>query len=69
MLFNNQDFAMDQSSTIMGDGNYVDQDMNIDINMGVNQAMPMMESSGSPIIEPMQERCIHRTIVHQVPQV
>lgn len=70
MLFNNQDLNLDQNSTIVGDNNFVDQDLNVDINVGMNQGGQMMEAEASnPIIEPMQERCVHRTIVHQVPQV
>ena len=73
MLFGNQDLNMDQNSTIVGDGNTVDQDMNIDVNIGNNG---MMSSQGAeafdmqrPIVEPMQERCVQRTIVHQVPHI
>lgn len=70
MLFNNQDLNLDQNSTIVGDNNFVDQDLNVDINVGMNQGGQMMEAEASnPIIEPMQERCVHRTIVHQVPHV
>ena len=72
MLFNSQDFNMDQASTITGDNNFVDQDMNVDINVGgamaSNQMMEAQEST-CPIMEPVQERCIHRTIVHEVPHV
>ena len=71
MLFNNQ--AIDMSSTIYGNNNVVDQDMNIDINMnnnsmGMGQNMEMMDNQ-QPIIEPVQERQINRTFVHQVPHV
>lgn len=70
MLFNNQ--AIDMNSTIDGNNNVVDQDMNIDINMnnnsmGMGQNMQMMNTN-SPIMEPVQERQINRTFVHQVPQ-
>ena len=73
MLFNNQSFALDQNSTITGDGNVVDQDMNIDVNINDQGQMPMTSSnfmdSQNPIVEPVQERQVHRTIVHQVPHV
>lgn len=73
MLFNNQSFALDQNSTITGDGNVVDQDMNIDVNISDQGQMPMTSSnfmdSQNPIVEPVQERQVHRTIVHQVPHV
>ena len=69
MFYNNQDFTMDQNATIMGDGNFIDQDMNVDINVGMNQGPTMMEAQEmtAPIMEPVQERCIHKTIIHQVP--
>ena len=37
------------------------------MNMGFQQ--PMMGPSQAPIVEPMQERVVNRTIVHEVPQV
>lgn len=50
----------------------MDVDMNIDITN--NQAMPNNMMAGQvqmqrPIIEPMQERVVNRTIVHEVPHV
>ncbi len=70
-MFNSQDFNLDQTASIVGDGNMIDQDMNIDVNvngmdMGGNYSMATTQS---PIVEPMQEREIHRTFVHQVPHV
>ena len=74
MLFNNQSF--DTSATIDGNNNVIDQDLDIDINMNsmgantsnMNMNMDMV-SQQPPIIEPMQERQVHRTIMHQVPHV
>ena len=46
--------------------------MDIDVNMNNNQQMGMQSMMGGtqqPIIEPMQERVVNRTFVHQVPQV
>ena len=48
--------------------------MDIDVNMaGGNINMgsqpQMMGSVQSPIIEPMQENVVHRTIMHEVPHV
>ena len=46
-------------------------DYNIDYNVNTNN-MPMMDTmnnGNNPIIEPMQERCIHKTFVHEVPHV
>ena len=51
---------------------------NIDINNNISMyesnpmMMPMQQEMGmvsSPIIEPMRERVINRTIVHEVPHV
>lgn len=68
MLYNNQDFNMDQSSMINGDNNYVDQDMNVDINVGGVSQGSSMGNQGCPIVEPMQERVVNRTFCHEVPQ-
>ena len=67
MLYNNQDFNIDQTASIVGDGNIIDQDMDIDVMN--NQGNYMQGTTQSPIIEPMQERQINRTIIHQVPHV
>lgn len=52
----------------------MDIDVNMaggNINMGATSGMmgpSMMGSVQSPIVEPMQERVLHRTIMHEVPQ-
>lgn len=47
--------------------NNMDTDFNMN-NMAVNY--PMDNSScNNPIVEPMQEKCIHRTIMHEVNHV
>ena len=61
-MFNSQDFNLDQTASIVGDGNMIDQDMNIDVNVNGYS----MATTQSPIVEPMQEREVHRTFVHQV---
>lgn len=70
MLFNNQ--AIDMDANIDGNNNVIDQDMNIDINMNSTGMMPFQNmgfaSQQQPIIEPVQERQVNRTFVHQVPQ-
>lgn len=38
-------------------------------NQGMMQPMESMGMQSSPIIEPMQERVVQRTIVHEVPHV
>lgn len=62
---------IDFNSTVIGNNNVVDNDMNVDINM-VNNPMNAQMSGGSccnPISEAPQVRCVHRTIVHEVPHV
>lgn len=73
MLYNNQ--AIDMTTAIEGNNNYVDQDLDIDINMNnmdptnmTTNNMPVATTQ-SPIIEPVQERQINRTFVHQVPHI
>ena len=60
------------NSTVVGNNNIVENEMNVDIDMVSNNQMnnPMMASTCcSPIKESVKERCIHRTIVHEVPHV
>ena len=61
----------DFDSNVVGNNNVVDNDMNVDINMMGYQNMPQATAvcCSSPINEAVQEKCIHRTIVHEVPHV
>ena len=45
--------------------------MDTDFNMNQNGAMDMNMNScpNTPIVEPMQEKCVHRTIMHEVNHV
>lgn len=55
---------------INGNNNTVENDMNIDINMNSGAAMQNITNSfQQPINEGVRERCVHRTFVHEVPQV
>lgn len=54
-------------SNVVGNNNVVDNDMNVDINMMNNGGMS--QNMMGPMSEPVQEKCIHKTIVHEVPQV
>ena len=49
--------------------NIIDNEMNIDIDMNSNDQFSTQMSGNccSPITETPQERCVHRTIVHEVP--
>lgn len=62
---NNVDFE----SNVVGNNNVVDNDMNVDINM-MNNVDSQMISGGyqmNPISEAVQTKCVHRTIMHEVP--
>ncbi len=56
-------------------GNFFADNMTNNIDIDVNEYansnnMNMnMNCSNSPLIEPMQERCVHRTIMHEVPHL
>ena len=58
---NNNFFAEDMTNNI---------DMNVNNNLDTNmiQNVGMSSNFNRPLIEPMQERCVHRTIMHEVPQ-
>lgn len=61
-----QNFDFD--STITGNNNVIDN--NVDINMMANQYAPMQGMQMGPAMnEGVQQRCVHRTFVHEVPQV
>lgn len=75
MFEQNMSNSFDFDSSVMGNNNIVENDMNVDINMMGNNMVgdnmggcptPMMNS---PISEGVQEKCIHKTIVHEVPHV
>lgn len=68
MFGNTNEFEM--NSNISGNNNIIENEMNVDIDMMSNTQAPNEISGGmiSPITEAVQERCIHRTIVHEVPQ-
>lgn len=62
----------EMNSAVAGNNNTVDQEMNVDINMMSNNQMDSQVSGGSccsPISEAPQVKCVHRTIVHEVPHV
>ena len=58
-MYNNE-FFNTMETNINGDNNYVNQDMDVDINMMNNNTIPMNNSG-------VQERVINRTFVHEVP--
>lgn len=66
-MFDNNNFEM--NSNFAGNNNVVENEMNIDIDMN-NGGMNNEINGGccNQITETPRERCIHRTIVHEVPQ-
>lgn len=67
-MFSNELFQnMNMENNVNGDNNYINNDMNVDVNMmNYNNNAPM---GGAPVNEGVQEKCVHRTFVHEVPQV
>ena len=65
----------DINNTFVADN--MDVDMNIDYMNNTNMQMPMQMDPGmqmnggisQPIIEPMQQRIVNRTIIHEVPHI
>lgn len=69
MFGNTNEFEM--NSNIAGNNNVIENEMNVDIDMVSNNGQQNEINGGmsSPITEAVQERCVHRTIVHEVPHV
>ena len=69
-MFNASSFEIqdDFNQYVTGDNEY---NVDVDINMQniPNMNMQTMGSVSSPIIEPMQQRVINRTIMHEVPHI
>ena len=62
-MYNNDFFQkMKMDTNINGDNNYVNQDMDVEVNMMNNNSVPMNNTN-----EGVQERVINRTFVHEVP--
>lgn len=59
---NNNYFAEDMN-------NYNDTDFNIPNQGSTMNYMNDNCPTNNPIVEPMQEKCVHRTIMHEVPHV
>lgn len=61
----NQDFSQNMSmdTSVMGNYNQVTNDMDVDVNM-----IQYQQGGQAPISEGVQQKCIHRTFVHEVPQ-
>lgn len=61
---NNDIFGkMNMDNTIDGNNNYINNDMNVDVNV-TPMNMPNQQVESAP-----QEKVIHRTFIHEVPHV
>ena len=61
-MYNNEFFQNKTvDNNINGDNNYINQDMEVDINMNNNSSTPIINNNG------VQERVINRTFIHEVP--
>ena len=61
-MYNNEFFQnMNMENTITGDNNYINNEMDVDVNMMNNVAPTMNQFS------PVRERVINRTFIHEVP--
>lgn len=65
-MFDQNNFDFD--STVKGNNNVIDNDMNVDINMN-SEMNGMNLNMCCPVSEGVQQKCIHKTIVHEVPHV
>ena len=63
-MYNSEYFQNKNETTITGDNNYVNQDMDVNVQMNGNGMgnYPTMECGNAP-----RERVVHRTFVHEVP--
>lgn len=59
---------VDFDSSVYGNNNVVDNNMNVDINMMNYDGNFQGGCCSSPISEAVQEKCVHRTFYHEVPQ-
>ena len=56
---------MNMENIVDGKNNYINNDMNVDVNVNNNGMNGVMQQ---PIGEGVQEKVVHRTFVHEVPQ-
>ena len=64
-MYNNEFFQeMSMESNINGDNNFINNEMDVDVNMMNTPNVPIMNNT-----EGVQERVVHRTFVHEVPHV
>ena len=68
-----QERCYERDNNIDINNNFFAENMenNVDYNINNQNVMPNManQTMNSPIVEQVQERCVHRTFVHEVPHV
>ena len=62
-------FNQDFNQNLYGEDINVDIDMNVTNDMNKQVSIPFQGNINQPVIEPMQERIVNRTIMHEVPHV
>ena len=63
-MYNNEFFQnMNMENNVTGDNNYINNEMDVDVNM-MNNGSSMMNQ---PMTSGVRERVINRTFVHEVP--
>ena len=71
-MFNNRCYDRDNDINNTFVAENMDVDMNVDYmnnNMNMDPGIAMPGGISEPIVEPMQQRVINRTIVHEVPHI
>lgn len=74
-MFRNEDMLARQNemnATFIGNNNTIENEMNMNVGAPMMEGNAMEFGGGCcqrPITGPVQQRCIHKTIVHEVPHV
>lgn len=63
------DRDVDVNTNFFADNMTNNIDVDVDVTNGYNNMNMTNTCPNQPIVEPMQERCVNRTIVHEVPHV
>ncbi len=73
-MFRNQDYLNnnEMNATFIGNNNTIENEMNMNVTssgMGMNMGGCTCSHMHKPICCPPQERCIHKTFVHEIPHI
>jgi len=58
---------VDINNNFFADNMTNNMDMDFNMNKETTMDYSMNSQANQPIVEPMQEKCVHRTIMHDVP--